>query len=259
MRHLLVVALLLASAASQAALLGRAPLTPGGTNYQAFYDDALDITWLEPNLANTITFGIGDLVVYGGGTMNWYEANEWISAMNAANYLGASDWRLPFVVDTGLPGCDTYNYTPQGGTAFLSPTGGADCGYYVLTKEGETVYSELAYMYYTTLNWTGCYKQDTPQNGTPCSNLPFSYIPRRSYWTGTEWGPDPSQFAWFFNFNFGLQDASHKPNEFEMYVWAVHDGDPFSVQTVVPIPSAVWLLGGALAGLGLLRRRQAVA
>ena len=31
---------------ANAALVGRLPLTPGGTDYQAAYDDVLDITWL---------------------------------------------------------------------------------------------------------------------------------------------------------------------------------------------------------------------
>jgi len=30
---------------ADAALLGRLAATPGGTDYQAYYDDVLDITW----------------------------------------------------------------------------------------------------------------------------------------------------------------------------------------------------------------------
>lgn len=58
------------------------------------YDDVLDITWLQnANLAATETFGVA--AIDGNGYMNWPTAQTWVSAMNAANYLGASDRRLP--------------------------------------------------------------------------------------------------------------------------------------------------------------------
>ena len=48
----------LATATVQAALLGRLPATPGGTDYQAYYDTTLNITWLaDANLAASNTFG----------------------------------------------------------------------------------------------------------------------------------------------------------------------------------------------------------
>ncbi|HET9062610.1 MAG TPA: hypothetical protein VFO62_04915, partial [Candidatus Binatia bacterium] len=47
------------SSPSGAALLGRLPATPGGSDYQAYYDTELDITWLaDANLAQTNTFGV---------------------------------------------------------------------------------------------------------------------------------------------------------------------------------------------------------
>ena len=52
MRIVLALLGVLASGVTQAALIGRAPLTPGGTDYQAYYDDVLGITWLaNANLA----------------------------------------------------------------------------------------------------------------------------------------------------------------------------------------------------------------
>ena len=50
-------------AAAQATLISRLA-------GQAYYDDVLDITWLQnANLANTETFGVGG--VNAGGTMSW--------------------------------------------------------------------------------------------------------------------------------------------------------------------------------------------
>jgi hypothetical protein len=45
---MMVCVLSLASASAQASLLGRAALTPGGTDYQAYYDDILNVTWSLP-------------------------------------------------------------------------------------------------------------------------------------------------------------------------------------------------------------------
>ena len=56
------------------------------------YDDVLDITWLaDANLASTNTFGLTG--IGADGALNWSTAQSWIAAMNAAAYLGYSDWR----------------------------------------------------------------------------------------------------------------------------------------------------------------------
>ena len=44
----IVMALCFTTVTAQAALLGRAALTPGGTDYQAYYDDILNVTWSLP-------------------------------------------------------------------------------------------------------------------------------------------------------------------------------------------------------------------
>ena len=41
------IILLLVFLSANAAFEGRLPATPGGTDYQAYYDDQLDITWLS--------------------------------------------------------------------------------------------------------------------------------------------------------------------------------------------------------------------
>lgn len=109
----LLVTTLLLCLDAQAALLSRL----GGA---AVYDTDLDITWIaDANLAASNSFGLdydvelgtfdmgtiivggneatlsGTSIIHADGTMNWGGALEWVSAMNAANYLGVSDWRLP--------------------------------------------------------------------------------------------------------------------------------------------------------------------
>ena len=51
------------------ALYGRLPATPGGTDYLAYYDDGLGITWAADANIN--------------GAMNWADANNWAAARAA--------------------------------------------------------------------------------------------------------------------------------------------------------------------------------
>lgn len=63
----------------------------------AVYDTDLNITWLaDANLAASNTFGVSGMGA--DGLMDWSTRQSWISAMNAANYLGYQDWRLPISV-----------------------------------------------------------------------------------------------------------------------------------------------------------------
>jgi hypothetical protein len=53
---------------------------------ETVYDTVNDVTWLaNANLAQTKSFGIGG--INPDGSMSWTTAQEWIAAMNAANYL----------------------------------------------------------------------------------------------------------------------------------------------------------------------------
>lgn len=157
-------ALLLLGGSAQAALLGRAPLTPGGTDYQAYYDTVLAITWVaDANLAKTSGYdsaglrdednglidwkeGIGYSRNDSEGRISWPETNTWIRLLNTANHLGVNDWRLPRVVDETACAANLVNDNLH-------------CGLNVLTKSGDiytyevdqTVYSEMAHLYYVTL------------------------------------------------------------------------------------------------------------
>ncbi len=205
----------------------------------AYYDTTLNITWIaDANLAASNTFGTSGIGY--NGTMSWYTANAWIANMNAANYLGYSDWRLPTMLDTGTPGCNP------------STAGGTDCGYNVQTGSASTtVYSEMASMFYDTLGNLAYY--DTSGNGSQpgwglTNTGPFANLQPNVYWSGLEYAPIAG-LAWYFNFYNGNQNALNKNNFY--YAWAVRPGD------VVPVPAAVWLFGSGLMGLlgvGLRRR-----
>lgn len=67
---------------AQAALQGRLPATPGGTDYQAYYDTDLNITWAaNANLAQTSGFD-------ADGRMPWTVANAWAAGLT----IGGGDW-----------------------------------------------------------------------------------------------------------------------------------------------------------------------
>jgi hypothetical protein len=90
-----IFGLCLVAVSAEAALQGRAPATPGGTDYRAYYDTTTNLTWVaDANLAATNTFGAAGICTdnitpcHGAGTMTWDIAQTWIVAMNAAGYLG---------------------------------------------------------------------------------------------------------------------------------------------------------------------------
>jgi hypothetical protein len=237
----ITLALCLATGTAQAALLGRAALTPGGTDYQAYYDDVLNITWLaDATLSDTNNFGVAG--INGNGTMSWTTAGQWIAAINAASYHGLNNWRLPTVIDTGAPGC---NY------AWV----GTDCGWNV-----DLSTSEMAHMFYSTLGVSPAYDV----NGTPadCTNAqsppycltntgPFlNFESPYRYWSGTA-DAAIANYAWRFDFSHGAQSTYYQTAK-DGYAWPILDGDPFSV---VPIPPAVWLFGSALGLMGVMRRK----
>ena len=205
---------------------------------QGVYDTDLNITWLQDaNLANTQSFGVSGITP--GGAMTWNTAQSWIGAMNTANYLGFSDWRLSTVTDIGAPG--------QSGSWY---DGTGDHGYNTAST------GEMAHLWYDELGNKGY--ADTagnyPQPGWGLTNTgPFSNVQSGYYWSGTEYALD-SNVAWVFNTGNGSQIAWGKGSG--MRAWAVRDGNSVAV-SAVPEPATYAML---LAGLGLLgftaRRRS---
>lgn len=201
----------------------------------------LNITWLQNvGLAASNSFGVSGITTYSFlpnfASMTWDTAQNWIAAMNAAEYLGFDDWRLPSV-------------SPVNGTTFdysSSTAGNTDIGFNISAPgtvfSGSTA-SELAYMFYNNL---GAVAQFSPTGavqsnyGALSSGL-FQNLSFGAYWTDTELIP---LVAWTFNTYTGRQDGSLKSKQ--NFVWAVRDGD---VAAPIPEPDTLALI---LAGLGLV-------
>ncbi len=222
-RTVVGLGLILASVGGHAALRGRAPATPDGTNYRAYYDTALDITWVaDGNLAATHDFGVSGIGDLGPGTMNWDTAQLWIAAMNSAGYLGVDNWRLTTVIDTDGPDPDAL-----GNDGCNLAYSGTDCGWNVDPATGE-----IAHLYYITLDNIGGYDAngvhqdcDTGMPAPPAclTNVgPFSNFQPNHYWTGTAFAPDAAN-AWEFDARNGVQNIQVKSRY--SYAWAVRPGD----------------------------------
>lgn len=223
-----------------AANLAQAALHDQGNGM--IYDDVLNITWQQnANLAASNTFGVSG--INADGTMSWTTAQSWIAAMNAANYLGHHDWRLPKLTPVNRV---SFNYAN-------SDIGTTDFGQNISGTN-----SELGYMFYINLGNhgdcdanglpVGCGDVDavTPLNSVgPFVNLDANNPP--TFWTGT---PSPLQRidgdtglpvgpeAWVFHFWDGGQDPNPYPDS--LSAWAVRP---------VPEPETYALM---LAGLGLV-------
>jgi len=71
---------------AEAAFEGRLALTPGGTDFQAYYETTTNLTWAaNANL-------LGDT---SQPLRNWGESNEWMATLNIG---GVTGWRLPSTI-----------------------------------------------------------------------------------------------------------------------------------------------------------------
>jgi Protein of unknown function (DUF1566)/PEP-CTERM motif len=226
----------------QTTLQGR-DLDSSKAGFEAYYDTALNITWLtDANYAKTTNYAAVDTF----GRMTWADATTWADNLVVGAY---SDWRLPTMVDTGTSGC---NYSSAGGT---------DCGMNVQTKDAVTgtVYSEMAHLFYVTL---GNKAYATPGIGasTPQANYGFKntgpFFNGQAislYWLGAAYAPNTNS-AWYFNTSFGNQENTSKGNKYS--AWAVRTGDVAAAVTVVPEPQTYALVLAGLAVAGVLARKH---
>ena len=183
-----VLAIMALGGGAHASLVGRAI---DGSAVDSFapsavflYDTVLDITWLrDANYAKTSGAD-------GDGLLNWASAVSWAGGLSDGAW---SDWRLPTVTDTGALGCYWVYSAPDAGT-------GTDCGWNVQTKSGnptqyepgQTVYSEMAHLWYVTLGNTAIVSDvygNVIRNGSGLSNVgAFLNLPHPEftlYWSGT--------------------------------------------------------------------------
>ena len=200
------------------------------STYEAYYDTALNITWLaDANYAKTSGYD-------ANGLMSWEAAKAWAAQLNIN---GVTGWRLPDV-------------KPVNGSIFdslYSTAGTTDRGYNITSTQ-----SELAHLYHVTLgnksfyNTSGSYQ---PGFGLQNSG-PFSNVQSGIYWSGVEYA-FYTNHAWDFSFYDGFQFDDYKLYEFS--AWAVHPGDVPSI----PEPDAFALMGLGLAAIALRRRSSSTS
>jgi len=135
------------------------------------YDNVLNITWLQnANLAATENFGLTH--ISAEGYMPWIRANNWIAAMNTANYLGYHDWRLP----------DSHNQNGSGPVSGANVTG-----------------SEMGHMYYNNLGGDayGPRPSSTFVDGNG-NTVTFHNLQAYGYWSRTMAELNEIFYTWLF-------------------------------------------------------------
>lgn len=244
----LFIARSLVMIAASSALSANAALQDLGNGI--IYDSSQGLDWLQDaNLSASSSFGVSG--INADGTMTWATAERWIAAMNAADYLGYSDWRLP---DTA----------PVNGNSFdigFSYVGATDRGYNIgapgTTYAGSHA-SEMSYLYYDELNnpelcdVTGCRTFELP----PILTGPFKNV-QSTYWSSTL---DQSYLNYPFAFIVGAGGIPYGEQEISaptalFSAWAVRDA---AAVAAIPEPASGSLLlaGLALVAWTLERRRR---
>ncbi len=222
--------------------IAQATLTTIGT---ATYDDGsgakdYKLIWDDDNNGNSLVW-----LDYTNAENTWQAQRDWASSLATAltvnlnagytvTWEGTTSWRLPSAVD-----------------------GSYDWGYDGTNTAGYNITSsEMAHLYYEELKNLGYL--DTSGNEQPGSGLnntgDFNNLIASWYWSGTNYAFGTS-YAWNFYMHHGGKDIRNKA-DFE-YGLAVRSGQ-VSV-SLVPVPSAIILLGAGLvwiAGLGRKSRRD---
>ena len=203
---------------------------------EGYYDTLLDITWLANASA-------------GSPSMPWDAANAWAAGLNIDGITG---WRLP----------QNESVNGLSYSAGISLEGTSDVGYNISapgTLYAGSIASEMAHLFYNTLGNLGdcdpalSSGSCVSQPGSGLTNTgPFTDLVGTRFWSGSLFSSD---YAFTFGFTSGFQDIYSSSFD-AFWALAVHDGDVG--MAVVPVPPAVWLLGGGLLGLsGVSSRRKA--
>ena len=215
-------------------------LSPDGITV---HDTVNNVSWLaNANLAATNRFGLPLCNAFGtqpcvnpSGSMSYQAAAAWVKAMNAANYLGHTNWQLPTT-----PLADS-------GCGFVGPQNnsfGFNCSA-----------SALGSLYYNALGLTA------PNTAVPIPNNtvgPFSNFQPYLYWSQTT--PPNSTGYGTFSFNSGFQGSNTVPNF--LYVLPIVQGkisgtppatgaglevNPGGQTVYDPVTNVTWLANANLA------------
>ena len=212
---LITIVSLTAQAAPILPLEGRLETAPGSGVFQAYYDPNINATWLaDANLAASNTFGVTGIDT--NGRMSWYTAFDWIAAMNASNYLGFNNWRLPSFDGNGNGIIEIYGYCFYSGP-------GSSCA--------DNEMNFLRWQQHISFQGSGYYST---------ASAPFINM-YRYYWSDADLGTS----GYIYDFDSGTSLTGSK--KFRLgAVWAVRTGD---ILTTVPEPTAIWLTGLGLIGV----------
>lgn len=219
---LIAVSALFTSFSANAALIGILPATPGGTDYQAYYEDVLDFSiTADANLPFTSGYAPN------GGLMSWASANAWAAQLTIN---GVGGWVLPDVIQPD-PGCSI-----QAG----SDSYGYGCS------------SIMMVFFEDVLGGVPGTNLATTHNSN--YNL-FPNIEAGAYWNATSYAGGIDSLAWISVMIDGVQLLTDK-NDPNIYAWAIHPGNAAAVSSV-PVPAAIWLFMAGLLGLVAVARRKA--
>jgi hypothetical protein len=196
------------SFSADASLLGRLADTPGGTDYQAYYDDVADLTWLDAS--NVAVSMVG--------------AVEWISGLDVA---GVTGWRLPenFArVDASCSNTDTNN----------------DLNHY---SDGYgCTGSEMGNLFYNVLGNTA---GSLSNNGPFTFAIPTNNGYGNGFWTSTKYGFWSTYYS-NYTFDMNTGETSYSSTADSLAAWALKSGDVNAVP--VPMPAAIWLFASGFVG-----------
>lgn len=220
----LAIGLLLFASAAEATLISyesNGVALVYDNDYSPFGAVGPGLTWTaDANLAATENFGITG--ISASGRMKWEKAQEWIAAMNAASYAGASDWIL---------------------WSALNQDGSGPCHNFGTGSNGCSG-SGLGHLYYAE---GGLDPFDNIRDSTELTNV-FRNLQNFEYWSDTE--PSASE-AWVFSTDTGFQLPTSKNNL--GWAWAVRSG----VIAAAPAPNSSALIALGLLGLGAQLRKKA--
>lgn len=154
----------------------------------AVYDTDRDISWLaDANAGAGSAFDDGFNTT--DGSMTWDNAKAWAANLNVGGITG---WRLPSALNANGTG----------------PCFGNSCSD-----------SEMGHLFYNELSGT---TSSSILTSGDADLVLFSNVQSNIYWSRTESALNPDG-AWNFNFNFGINLANSKLNNF--FAWAVHSGE----------------------------------
>lgn len=196
----------------------------GDSVVDAYYDTALNITWLkDANFAKTTSFAGADAT----GRMSWTVAKSWAAGLNV---YGVTGWSLPTTVDA--PGSAGFSPPPSSSQmAHMYSTTLGNPAFVATNSAGfanlqlDSYWSETAAANAVGPDWAWRFSFETATPGQTCLRCRQSPLP-----------PDAPLFA-----------------------WAVHTGD---VVSPIPEPQTYAMMIAGLCAVGLAvrskRRRAAL-